>query len=108
MEQAAPHVFHSPALIANALQRPSLAATDHIVKLLNPHCLQDGDPILRIMTNLLTVLHDTSQHYHDSESSRLHEKDSLHLTNVQCPAPCKSMVFIVIALVSLLSMKGPQ
>ncbi|KAF8209268.1 hypothetical protein K438DRAFT_1961001 [Mycena galopus ATCC 62051] len=45
-EHAAPRVFRSPALIADAVRRLSLAATDRVVKPLDPHRLQDGDHIL--------------------------------------------------------------
>ncbi|KAF8209638.1 hypothetical protein K438DRAFT_1711879 [Mycena galopus ATCC 62051] len=93
-EHAAPRVFRSPALIADAVRRLSLAATDRVVKPLDPHRLQDGDHILRIMTNLLTFSYDTSQHHRDSESSRLREEDGARANNVQYPAPRRSMVFI--------------
>jgi hypothetical protein len=64
-----PRVFRSPALMADAVRQLSLAATDRIVKPLDSRRPQDGDHILRIMTNLLTFSHDSS-HHRDSESSR--------------------------------------
>ncbi|KAF7373833.1 WD-REPEATS-REGION domain-containing protein [Mycena sanguinolenta] len=94
MEHAAPRVFRSPALIADAVRRLSLAATDRAVKPLDPRRPQDGDHILRIMTNLLTFSHDMSQPHRDSESSRLREEDSSLPSKVPYSAPRRSMVFI--------------
>ncbi|KAJ7613889.1 hypothetical protein DFH06DRAFT_1014506 [Mycena polygramma] len=93
-EQAAPHVFRSPALIADAVRRLSLAATDRVVKPLDPRRPQDGDHILRIMTNLLTFSHDTSQHHRDSESSRIRGEDGMRSNSFAYPAPRRSTVFI--------------
>ncbi|KAF7354044.1 WD-REPEATS-REGION domain-containing protein [Mycena venus] len=93
-EQAAPRVFRSPALIADAVRRLSLAATDRVVKPLDPRRPQDGDHILRIMTNLLTFSHDTSQHHRDSESSRQRGDEGLRSSSFAYPAPRRSTVFI--------------
>jgi hypothetical protein len=93
-EQAAPRVFRSPALIADAVRRLSLAATDRVVKPLDPRRPQEGDHILRIMTNLLTFSHDTSQPHRDSESSRLRGEESMRSNSFAFPAPRRSMVFI--------------
>ncbi|KAJ7184758.1 hypothetical protein C8R46DRAFT_1158882 [Mycena filopes] len=93
-EQTAPRVFRSPALIADAVRRLSLAATDRVVKHLDPRRPQDGDHILRIMTNLLTFSHDTSQHHRDSESSRPRGEDGLRPNSFAYPAPRRSTVFI--------------
>lgn len=86
-------VFRSPALIADAVRRLSLAATDRVVKPLDPRRPQDGDHILRIMTNLLTFSHDTS-HHRDSESSRLRGEDGFRADSFAYPAPRRSTVFI--------------
>ncbi|KAJ6608856.1 hypothetical protein B0H10DRAFT_513883 [Mycena sp. CBHHK59/15] len=90
-----PRVFRSPALIADAVRRLSLAATDRIVKPLDPRRPQDGDHILRIMTNLLTFSHDTS-HHRDSESSRPRGEDGIRPNgnSFSLPAPRRSTVFI--------------
>ncbi|KAK7061329.1 WD-repeats-region domain-containing protein [Favolaschia claudopus] len=93
-ERAVPRAFRSPALIADAVRRLSLAATDRIVKPLDPRRPPEGDHILRIMTNLLTFSHDTTQPPRDSDSSRLRGEDSLHSSNVPYPAPRRSTVFI--------------
>lgn len=93
-DQAAPRMFRSPALIADAVRRLSLAATDRVVKPLDPRRPQDGDHILRIMTNLLTFSHDTSQHHRDSESSRLRGEEGLRSNSFAYPAPRRSTVFI--------------
>ncbi|KAJ7831185.1 hypothetical protein B0H14DRAFT_2365267 [Mycena olivaceomarginata] len=93
-EHTAPRVFRSPALIADAVRRLSLAATDRVVKPLDPRRPQDGDHILRIMTNLLTFSHDTSQHHRDSESSRLRGEDTVPSNSFAYPAQRRSTVFI--------------
>ncbi|KAJ7084577.1 hypothetical protein B0H15DRAFT_386319 [Mycena belliarum] len=92
-EHAPPRVFRSPALVADAVRRLSLAATDRIVKPLDPRRAQDGDHILRIMTNLLTFSHDTS-HHRDSDASRLRGDDNFRRDGFAYPAPRRSMVFI--------------
>ncbi|KAJ7029772.1 hypothetical protein C8F04DRAFT_1115839 [Mycena alexandri] len=92
--QAVPRVFRSPALIADAVRRLSLAAADRIVKPLDPRRPQDGDHILRIMTNLLTFSHDTSQHHRDSESSRPRGEEGSRSNSFAYPAPRRSTVFI--------------
>jgi hypothetical protein len=92
-EHTAPRVFRSPALIADAVRRLSLAATDRVVKPLDPRRPQDGDHILRIMTNLLTFSHDTSQHHRDSESSRLRGEDTVPSNSFAYPTQ-RSTVFI--------------
>ncbi|KAJ7739030.1 hypothetical protein DFH07DRAFT_983862 [Mycena maculata] len=89
-----PRVFRSPALIADAVRRLSLAATDRVVKPLDPRRPADGDHILRIMTNLLTFSHDTT-HSRDSESSRLRGEDGgFRADSFAYPAPRRSTVFI--------------
>ncbi|KAJ7473277.1 hypothetical protein FB451DRAFT_290628 [Mycena latifolia] len=92
-EHAPARVFRSPALVADAVRRLSLAATDRIVKPLDPRRPQDGDHILRIMTNLLTFSHDTS-HHRDSESSRPRGEDGFRHDSFAYPAPRRSTVFI--------------
>ncbi|KAJ7205052.1 hypothetical protein GGX14DRAFT_551619 [Mycena pura] len=77
--------FRSPALIADAVRRLSLSATDRVVKPLDPrHPQAGGDHILRIMTNLLTFSHDTP-HHRESETSR---------SRLTHSAPRRSTVFI--------------
>ncbi|KAJ7500604.1 hypothetical protein B0H11DRAFT_784912 [Mycena galericulata] len=92
-EHPPPRVFRSPALLADAVRRLSLAATDRVVKPLDPRRPQDGDHILRIMTNLLTFSHDTS-HHRDSESSRLRGEEGFRSDSFAFPAPRRSTVFI--------------
>ncbi|EGN97137.1 hypothetical protein SERLA73DRAFT_57400 [Serpula lacrymans var. lacrymans S7.3] len=52
--ETVPRFFQSPALLADAVRRLGLAATDRMVDLADPKRAEDGDNILRIMTNLLT------------------------------------------------------
>ncbi|KAJ7130097.1 hypothetical protein C8R43DRAFT_896484 [Mycena crocata] len=93
-DQPPPRLFRSPALVADAVRRLSLAATDRVVKPLDPRRPQDGDHILRIMTNLLTFSHDTS-HHRDSESSRLRGEDGRRQNNsFAYPTQRRSTVFI--------------
>ncbi|KAJ7690925.1 hypothetical protein B0H14DRAFT_3906345 [Mycena olivaceomarginata] len=70
------------------------AATNRVVKPLDPRRPQDGDHILRIMTNLLTFSHDTSQHHRDWESSRLRGEDTVPSNSFAYPAQRRSTVFI--------------
>ncbi|KAJ6537274.1 hypothetical protein DFH09DRAFT_1369220 [Mycena vulgaris] len=92
-EHAQPRVFRSPALMADAVRRLSLAATDRVVKPLDPRRPQEGDHILRIMTNLLTFSHDMT-HHRDSESSRPRGEDGFRRDSFEYPAPRRSTVFI--------------
>lgn len=93
-EHAPPRVFRSPALIADAVRRLSLAATDRMVKPLDPRRPQDGDHILRIMTNLLTFSHDTSHHRDSESSSRPRGEEPFRADSFAYPAPRRSTVFI--------------
>lgn len=63
-----PRLFQSPALLSDAVRRLGLAATDRVLKPVDPKRAEDGDNILRIMTNLLTFSQQKIRR--DSESSK--------------------------------------
>ncbi|KAJ7205059.1 hypothetical protein GGX14DRAFT_645690 [Mycena pura] len=80
--------FRSPSLIADAVRRLRLSATDRVVKPLDARQPQaGGDHILRIMTNILTFSHDTPHH-------RESERESETRTRLTHPAPRRRTVFI--------------
>ncbi|KAJ7050532.1 hypothetical protein C8F01DRAFT_683078 [Mycena amicta] len=92
-EQAPMRQFRSPALIADAVRRLTLAATDRVAKPLDPRRPPQGDHILRIMTNLLTFSHDAS-HHRESETSRQRGEDAFRNGRLPNPPPRRSTVFI--------------
>jgi hypothetical protein len=65
---AVPRLFQSPALLSDAVRRLGLAATDRLVKSVDSKRAEDGDTILRIMTNLLTFSHHNFRR--DAEQSK--------------------------------------
>lgn len=84
----APRLLQSPSLVSDAVRRLGLAATDRMLKPLDPRRPEDGDNILRIMTNLLTV----SQHKHRRESE---SKPAGETPKNYAPIPTRrSMVFL--------------
>ncbi|KAF7309628.1 WD-REPEATS-REGION domain-containing protein [Mycena indigotica] len=93
-DQAQTRQSRSPALIADAVRRLTLAATDRIAKPLDPRQPPQGDHILRIMTNLLTFSHDPPRH-RESETSRQRGEDAFLNGRLPNPPPLRrSTVFI--------------
>lgn len=86
--ETAPRMFQSPSLISDAVRRLALSATDRQAKKGYPRKPEDGNNILRIMTNLLTF----SQHKvrRDSETKPLGDI----LKSYALLAPRRSTVFI--------------
>ncbi|KAF9467004.1 hypothetical protein BDZ94DRAFT_1250295 [Collybia nuda] len=86
--EAAPRMFQSPSLISDAVRRLGLSALDRQAKPPNHRKPEDGNNILRIMTNLLTF----SQHKvrRDSETKPLGDL----LKSYALLAPRRSTVFI--------------
>lgn len=88
MTEVAPRMFQSPSLISDAVRRLGLSAMDRQAKPSNHRKPEDGNNILRIMTNLLTF----SQHKvrRDSETKPLGDL----LKSYALLAPRRSTVFI--------------
>ncbi|KAF7294510.1 WD-REPEATS-REGION domain-containing protein [Mycena kentingensis (nom. inval.)] len=85
--------FRSPALIADAVRRLTLVATDRVVKPLESRHPQPGDQLQRIMTNLLTFS-DNASHRRESETSRQRGEDAFHSSRFQNAPLRRSTVFI--------------
>jgi hypothetical protein len=86
--EVAPRMFQSPSLISDAVRRLGLSATDRQAKASDQRKPEDGNHILRLMTNLLTF----SQHKvrRDSETKPLGDI----LKSYALLAPRRSTVFI--------------
>jgi len=61
--------FQSPALVADAVRRLSLAAADRTVQPIDPRQPETGMTILRAMTNLLTLPHQKPRRDSDSKQN---------------------------------------
>lgn len=67
--------FQSPALVSDAVRRLGLAATDRIVRPIDPNQPEAGLDILRAMTNLLTVPQQKVRRDSDSKHSAVVRKN---------------------------------
>jgi hypothetical protein len=67
--------FQSPALVSDAVRRLGLAATDRIVRPIDPNQPEAGLDILRAMTNLLTVPQQKMRRDSDSKHSAVVRKN---------------------------------
>ncbi|KAF7308677.1 WD-REPEATS-REGION domain-containing protein [Mycena chlorophos] len=84
--------FQSPALIADAVRRLTLAATDRVAKPLDPRQPQQGRDMERLMTNLLTFSYDSQRR--ESETSRQRGQDALRNDRLSSSYSRSSQVFI--------------
>jgi WD repeat-containing protein 59 len=87
-DEPIPRLFQSPALVSEAIRRLSLAASDRSPKSVENKRPESGDPISRIMTNLLTFPHHRLRRESDSVRS---DTASNHMAMV---APRRSTVVI--------------